>query len=238
MSSIENSKIIPMNGKRSELQRFQFLYDVADTAPVGGAEKRPLHIVMLADDQHPANVVQDHINSIADHSDHVYTVVNPRVFNSPDVLQHTRIDAILLHYSIFALAESHLNDDWRSFLRAFEGVKVMIHEDEYQQINNFHDFMAGVGMNAVFSCLESPETLEKVYGVDALSDIHFFSCLPGYIADGFDEFRAPPMSKRKLHIVYRGRTLPAQLGRFAQEKREIGEKVTEWAKKSLSLIHI
>ena len=231
MKTENSSTIVPLKAGLGPLKRFQYLSDVKDIFDIKNRHEATLHVVILADDMHPANVVQDHINAIAELSDHVCTVVNPRVFKTPSALQFTRMDAVILHYSIFALADTYLSDEWKKFIREFNGIKAMIHEDEYQQIIRFREFMSYVGINAVFSCLDSPKTLEQVYGVPELSHTSFFSCLAGYIPDYFDQLSGPPQADRNTHIIYRGRTLAPQLGRFAQEKRLIGDRVAKLADK-------
>ncbi|MGI9435514.1 MAG: SGNH/GDSL hydrolase family protein [Geminicoccaceae bacterium] len=205
--------------------RFQFLADVPSPAATARDGDHAMHVLFLADDNHPANVVMDHINEIAALSDSVITLINPRRIGDPEWLSTFSFDAVLIHYSIFILSEVYLPPAWKAYIKGFSGVRAIIHEDEYQQINHFRTVVAELGICAVFSCLDSPETMAKVYDIEALSAVNFYSCLPGYIARNFAGFDSPPIAERPLDIVYRGRNLPAQLGRLAQEKRTIGEQV-------------
>lgn len=185
-----------------------------------------LRLLLLADDRHPAGVVQDHIRSICDYSQHRVTVANSRYVTQPDFYKIDEFDAILIHYSIFIISESYLSREWQRFILGFRGAVAVIHEDEYQKINTFKKKFAEFGVKAVFSCLDSKDTMEHVYGGSVLSpDTFFFSCLPGYIASQWLENSAPPTLGRHFDIIYRGRTLQPELGLFAQEKRLIGEQM-------------
>jgi hypothetical protein len=187
---------------------------------------KALRLLILADDLHPANVVQDHIRSFSEFSTHRVSVVNTRNVKLPDQHPASNYDALLIHYSIFVIAETYLSRAWQEYISTFLGPVAVIHEDEYQKISAFKQKFEELGVQAVFSCLDSKDTLERVYGGSALlRDTLFFSCLPGYIAPHLLGTSPPPISGRPLDIVYRGRTLRPELGRFAQEKRLIGEQM-------------
>lgn len=209
----------------SSFGRFQYLADVPSAVTATDEDDRPMHLLLLADDRHPANVVIDHINEIVALSKSVITLINPRRISDPEWLAPFPFDVILVHYSIFILSETYLSGLWKDYITSFPGVRAIIHEDEYQQIDKFRKTIAELGMDAVFSCLDTPETMAKVYDVEALSNVSFYSCLPGYIARNFAQFQASPIAERPLDIIYRGRVLPAQLGRLGQEKRTIGDQV-------------
>lgn len=201
-------------------------FELSEVSVLFAAPDQALRLLILADDLHPANVVQDHIRSFTEFSTHHVSVVNTRAVKCPDPDTASDFDALLIHYSIFVIAETYLSVAWQEFVSTFPGPVVVIHEDEYQRINAFTQKFAELGVQAVFSCLDSKYTLERVYGKSALPrDTLFFSCLPGYVAPQMLGTSPPPISERPFDIVYRGRTLRPELGRFAQEKRLIGEQV-------------
>lgn len=201
-------------------------FELREVPDVFAAPDKALRLLILADDLHPANVVQDHIRSFSEFSTHRVSIVNTRSVKRPDPSTAWNFDALLIHYSIWVTAETYLSVAWQEFVSAFPGPVAVIHEDEYQRINAFTQKFKELGVQAVFSCLDSKETLERVYGVSALpSDTLFFSCLPGYIAPYLLGTSPPPISGRPFDVVYRGRTLRPELGRFAQEKRLIGEQM-------------
>jgi len=211
-----------VNAETGHARQYFRLADVPEVFPSATAG---LRILLLADDGHRANVVQDHIQGFLKHSIHRYTVLNPRDRRTPEGVDENDWDAILIHYSIYSIEDSHRSKTWQAFIAGFRGVVAAIHEDEYQLINRFRQRFAELGVQALFSCLDSPENLERVYGGDPrLAETLFFSCLPGYIPRALQEAAATPVLGRPLDVAYRGRTLQPQLGRLGQEKRLIGER--------------
>lgn len=203
-------------------------FELSEVPDIFADPDRVLRLLIIADDLHPANVVQDHIRSFVEFSYHQVSVVNTRSVKCPDPDATLNFDAILIHYSIFVIAETYLSAAWQKLISTFPGPVVAIHEDEYQNINAFTQKFSDLGVQAVFSCLDSKDTLRRVYGNSALlHDTLFFSCLPGYVAPAllFTLPDPPPILGRPFDIIYRGRTLSPELGRFAQEKRLIGEQV-------------
>ena len=188
------------------------------------SSKAPLRILLLADDRHPANAVQNHIDAITNLSVNHVEVMNPIHSEVGLRLRFSRFDVFLIHYSIFILGEYFLPLQWRKFIIRFNGFKAQIIQDEYRHINAMKKSMSELGIDAVFSSL-GVEVLEKVYSGDMLANTHFFSCLPGYIPEDNHALNPPDIRSRSFDIVYRGRTLPPNLGRHAKDKRMIGEQI-------------
>ena len=184
-----------------------------------------IKLLFLADIDHPANVVQDHIKSIVHGSSCDVTVVNTRGMAKPEFDDIEEFDVVLIHYSIYLLAETYISREWQNEIAKFSGLKAVIHEDEYQFVNAFKHKFKELGVKVVFSCLDSPSTMQAVYDGNLLSETYFFSCLPGYVADNFFELEIVPLAEREFDIIYRGRELPSYLGLLGQEKRIIGEQV-------------
>lgn len=211
--------------------QFQNLSDVPQCSE-HSSRKAPLRILLLADDRHPANTVQDHINAFKNLSVNRIEVINPiHEIITPPIHSDTHIrlrfsgfDVILIHYSIFILSENYLPHQWRRFIVKFNGFKAQIIQDEYRQINEMKQRMSELGIHAVFSSL-GVDALEKVYSGDMLASTQFFSCLPGYIPEETHVLNPPDIRSRSFDIVYRGRTLPPNLGRHAKDKRIIGEQM-------------
>lgn len=208
-------------------ERFHNLSDVAGEWAV---LRRQLRILFLADDRHVANVVVDHIQGFIEFSHHRYTVMNPIHDPAPAADWLDRFDVVLIHYSIYILGDYFLPEAWRALIEKYDGLKAQIIQDEHRSINAMSARMAEFGVSVVFSSLE-PDTARRVYKSPLLIRPSFYSCLPGYVAKNFFDFSPPPIADRPLHIVYRGRTLPAFLGRLAQEKALIGEQMQRVAER-------
>lgn len=197
-------------------------YNLAEI-PDYTADKK-LKILFLADNRHQANVVRDHINGLLQHSDYKIHVVNPIHEKPPIALYFGRYDAVIIHYSIFVLSEYYLPPNWVGVLKRFTGTKAQIIQDEHRYIDAMKWQMQNIGIDMVFSSL-TKENLSKVYAGNSASKLCFYSCIPGYISDSYFNYDSIPIANRPLDIVYRGRTLPAYLGRHAREKMLIGERI-------------
>jgi len=182
----------------------------------------PLEILLLADSDHPANVVTDHIDAFRLHSRHHVTVVNPIANRNCLFFDFSWFDAVIVHYSICVLRDYFLPAGVERKLKRFRGLKVQVIQDEYRWIDEMAGKMSDLGVSMVASSL-SLENLERVYHHDVLNDVRFASSLPGYVPDRLTGLALPDVADRAHHIVYRGRRLPFWLGEFAQSKSSIGE---------------
>jgi hypothetical protein len=182
---------------------------------------RRLRILLLADDEHTADVVRDHIGAIKSQSHHRVTVVNPIRNRRAWRLATEHFDVVIVHYSICILVDHLLPPQVAAWLKAFRGPKIQIIQDEYRWIDRMTRQMADLKINAVFSSL-TPDNIKRVYHHDYLAGIRFVSSLPGYVPRRLHQINSPALPERPNHLVYRGRPLPIWLGRFAQEKTNIG----------------
>lgn len=196
--------------------------------PEPSSVKNQLKILLLADNRHQANVVQDHINGFLLYTRHKIHVVNPIHEKPPLGLRFRRYDAILIHYSIYILGEYYLSPSWVKAISRFPGVKAQIIQDEHRYINLMQSQMKTLGISLVFSSL-TVDNLRKVYSSELLENTSFYSCLPGYISKNYFENPSPPIVERPFDVVYRGRTLPAYLGKHAQDKKKIGDQFIQIA---------
>lgn len=218
---------------KSKSDRFHDLRDIEGSPE---PDKR-LNILILADDRHPANVVQDHINAFKQDTRFNFIVVNPihEKIKIRGIFEN--IDIVLVHYSIYILGEYFLPPEWGYAVKRFPGPKAQIIQDEYRNIEPMKRRMNELGIMSVFSSLDVAN-LKKVYSGHFMASTSFYSCLPGYIAESFKHLDPPPISERPLDIVYRGRDIQFELGRVAQEKRIIGEQMSEVAPEYLLNVDI
>jgi hypothetical protein len=202
-------------------------HDIA--VPVNAPRNRTLRVLLLADDLHIANAVEDHVSSIRRLSRHQIDVVNPMRSPAPPPEGRDKYDALLIHYSILILGETYLPPEFAEFVKNFPGAKAQIIQDECRWVNRMKRRMAELGIGAVFSSL-TVDNMRRVYGGAELEAVSFFSCLPGYISDRLKTIPTLPIKDRPLDIVYRGRDLPYWLGRHAQEKSLIAPQVAAIAR--------
>ncbi|MFZ2103518.1 MAG: hypothetical protein WAU86_23445 [Oricola sp.] len=189
-----------------------------------------LNILLLADDSHPADAVRDHVCSISQQSRHRVTVINPIRYRKGWLVGLLDYDVILIHYSISILFDYYLPAPVAAAVKRFPGPKIQIIQDECRWVDRMTGRMAEIGIDAVFSSL-TPENVRRTYHHEHVAGFRFVSGLPGYISSRLREMDTPPLADRPFDLVYRGRPLPIWLGRFGQEKAEIGSQALRMAER-------
>ena len=189
-----------------------------------------LKILLLADDVHHNSNVTDDINQYKSYSKHKIDIYNPihkklktirgKLFPNSS-LQLERYDAIIIHYSIYILGEYFLSNDLSDKIKKYKGLKIQTIRDEYRNINDMIEKQSYLGINILFSVLRVKH-IKKVYGHPSLSKMLIVSCIPGNVSDYLTKINVPKIKDRKINISYRSRFLPAELGKFAQEKIRLG----------------
>ena len=176
-----------------------------------------------------ASTVREHLHSFKRHSRHPIWEVNVD-YGFPPGLDGLEFRAILLHYSIFGMQTYFLDETWREYLDGSAAYKVAFFQDECTRCQRRFAFLNEHDIDCVYTCLE-PSEFQKVYGRYTKVP-NLVSNLPGYVSDEIvDAGRrfAVPLARRTVDVGYRGRPLPAYLGRGALEKHEIGVRFAELA---------
>ncbi len=115
------------------------------------------------------------------------------------------------------------NIEFESALYRFEGTKVLLLHDEYDETDALKKWIQDFRINHVFSVIPQ-QYLHKVYPVDRFPDCEFHSNFTAYVSSDIpEEITIPPICLRKMDIVYRGRAASPWHGELAREKYEIGE---------------
>jgi hypothetical protein len=135
---------------------------------------------------------------------------------------------VILHYSLFAAYR--LDDDFRTYLKATDAYKVAFFQDDFTGCQDRFAFLDEHGIDCVYTSLE-PQHFDAVYGrYTSVSKVRY--TLTGYVSDdlrAYAERFGKPDEERTVDVGYRGRPLPAYLGRGAQEKEMIGRRFRELA---------
>jgi glycosyltransferase involved in cell wall biosynthesis len=140
----------------------------------------------------------------------------------PDSLNFTKFSAIILHNTV-----SYSVDNLRSLdrktnakLRDYEGVKVLMKQDENHDFKQIADYIEETRFDLICTCLPESEWY-KVYPASKVGDARFLRMLTGYVTPtlrGLD-FET---DRRPVDVGYRGSIQPLSFGRLAYEKRKIG----------------
>jgi hypothetical protein len=179
-----------------------------------------------------ASTVMEHVGAFGQHSRHRFWTVNTDL-GFPSGLEELEFRAILIHYCVFGMGEYRLSPAWLDYLDRTSAYKIAFFQDECTRCQRRFRFLNEHSIDCVYTCLE-PSEFAKVYGrytnVGTL-----VSNVPGYVPDHLPEIGRRftiPDAQRTVDVGYRGRPLPAYLGRGAMEKHEIGVRFAELARDS------
>jgi len=188
--------------------------------------KDRLDVLFLCDYQDDiAATVRDHIQALERNSRHRYWRLS-MLGDMPSALELDRFDALIVHYTLVACSEHYLSTMSRQRIAGFRGLKAMFIQDEYRFVDATIRAIGEMGINLLFTCVPEGE-IQKVYPDEKLPGVAKVNVLTGYVPDGLAARSVPPLAARKVDIGYRGRSVPAWLGRLGQEKLAIGLRVAQ-----------
>jgi hypothetical protein len=176
-----------------------------------------------------ASTVMEHVDAFGAHSrNRIWRVNTDLAF--PRVLDELDFKAVIVHYCVFGMGGYRLDKRWLRWLDRSRAYKVAFFQDECTRCQRRFQFLNEHAIDCVYTCLE-PSEFEKVYKRYTKVP-KLVSNIPGYVPDRLPEVGRRftiPDSERTIDIGYRGRPLPAYLGRGAMEKHEIGLRFGELA---------
>jgi hypothetical protein len=192
--------------------------------PCAAGDGRRLELLLLTDFDRPtASTVRDHVDSFGAFSRHRIRRLGLLV-DLPPRIDLSRFDGVVIHYTLVACSDDLLSPAARAKIRGFRGLKAMFIQDEYRFVDRTIAAIRDLGIDLLFTCVPESE-IDKVYSPQALPGVVKVNVLTGYVPPRLPGRSVPPIWARPVDIGYRGRNLPAHLGRLAQEKRWIGERV-------------
>jgi hypothetical protein len=172
-----------------------------------------------------ASNVDENIAAFERHSRFPVWGLNTNIPIPPGV-HDLRFEAIFLHYSVFINTPTGylIPDPLLDYIRDSGAYKLASFQDEYHHCAKRFAFIDEVGIDCVYTMLEKPHA-DEVYA-KRTSASRVIPNLPAYVGaellETADRF-AKPDAERTIDVGYRGRPMPAYMGRGAQEKREIGQ---------------
>ena len=187
-----------------------------------------LNLLLLADDSHPANSIQDHINAYTTYSRHNWMVINPIYNRGCRQLDFNRFDGIAIHYSLCVIYDRYLPRRIRWKVTDFRGLKLQFIQDEYRWVDRTSAAMAELGIDTLFT-LVRPDLVDEAYNDPRLKSVRKVTVLPGYVPERLMMYPVRPVAGRQLHIAYRGRKVPYWLGDLGQDKVRIARGVSALA---------
>ena len=170
-----------------------------------------------------ANTIVDHIESIESYSQHnIWLYSNLGDFSKK--LDLNCFDVIIIHYSMCLLNNYYISQKSKERLRNFAGLKVVFIQDEYRQINNMIGELDFLKIDVLFTCFPEEE-IHRIYPTTKLPGVAKYNNLTGYIPERLTKISNQPlMSRRPIHVGYRGRKLPFWYGELGYEKWNIVDR--------------
>jgi hypothetical protein len=131
-------------------------------------------------------------------------------------------DAVIWHYVVPAYLEGRISPFVADKLAAYDGLKILFVQDEYDSTATTWDWIRKAGVQLVMTCVP-PEGLAYAYPPQRHHGVEFLQTLTGYVPedDGLERF-VTPMRRRDMRLAYRGRILPYRYGLLGREKYDIG----------------
>ena len=186
-------------------------------------ERRPRLLLLCDFRPYEAATVLDHIEAIRAWSRYDVFVM-PIFGDLPDELDLDAFDGLVIHYNLVMSIPAYLSPLARWRVSQFRGVKAAFIQDEYRFVNRTVSVMRTLGIHVLFACVPQDQ-VELVYPHSALPETkRKVTVLTGYVPQQLLSRPVLPYDKRTIDVGYRGRRVPAWLGRLAQEKAVIADR--------------
>lgn len=166
------------------------------------------------------NTVYDHLEAIRTLSGHRHAFCHGE--GGAPRIAWDDFDALVIHYSL-RVARGAISARLQHRIRAFQGLKVLFVQDEYDDTERTRRTIEQLGVHVVFTCV--PDRFRaQIYAPERFPAVRFIETLTGYAPElGADAPALRPIAERSLVLGYRGRALPYWYGDLGQEKQTIAE---------------
>lgn len=131
-----------------------------------------------------------------------------------------RYNAIIIHNTA-SYTRKQLEMLERQFLKEYEGIKILMKQDEHFKTNEIVEYVQKNDIKLVLSIWDE-ETARKVYSSDGKHPVEVMNYLTGYVPDHFKTLDYS-LDNREIDIGYRGSIHSLLFGRLCYEKAKIGE---------------
>ncbi len=143
----------------------------------------------------------------------------------PESLDIREFDGLIIHPTVSYSPATvlSLDDRLRVPLASFDGVKILMKQDEQVDAGMLAELVRDKGFDIVCTCVPLAEQ-KKVYPRAVIGeDCTLLQTYTGYVSP--DMRRRPRAGRRDLGLTYRGSIQPLAFGRLGYEKRGIGYDV-------------
>lgn len=191
------------------------------------ASDHPANILLLSSIGNGGNAAStlDYLAGYAKHSTHKFYYHN-FVYDLRDDFDFSFFDAIVIAHNFWP---EILKPEQRRRIAEARGLKVLFLQDEYQYVRHINGWMAEMGIELMFTCVD-PNDFDTFYPksrIPSLREVH--SVLTGYVSDYLTDPRLRRRGSRRYDIGYRSRVSPYFLGRIGREKLVIAQRFQQLA---------
>lgn len=175
--------------------------------------------------------IKEGIDFVKAHSQFHITVLNlaeHRVddgyLKMPSTLDLEQFYAIIIHNTVSYSVDNlkALDQVTNIKLKEFNGVKIIMRQDEHYRFREFISFVSEINADYIFSVMPEEE-IENTYGLYSLS-AQIIPMLTGYVMPSM-RAQEPHLVDRPIDIGYRGSIMPLSFGKLCYQKRKIGDEV-------------
>jgi glycosyl transferase family 1 len=197
--------------------------DTVTDGDLRSPERRPRLLLLCDYRPHEAATVLDHIGAIRAWSRYDVFIL-PMFGDLPDEVDLDAFDGLVIHYNLVMSSEVFLSPLARWRVSQFRGVKAAFIQDEYRFVDSTVSVMRTLGLHVLFTNV-SQDQMELVYPHAALPEMRrTVTVLTGYVPQELLSRPVVPYEDRTVDVGYRGRRLPAWLGKLGQEKVVIADR--------------
>jgi glycosyltransferase involved in cell wall biosynthesis len=152
---------------------------------------------------------------------------NGALLSLPESLDLAQYAGVIIHSTVSYFPHNLYALDQRLDrpFEEFDGLKILMKQDEQVQTNRFSEYIAKKKIDLVVTCVP-PEEIGKVYPRDVVGDVDFLHAYTGYLSPSLRSMSRPSIAARSIDVSYRGSIQPLEFGRLGYEKRGIGYDVS------------
>ena len=136
----------------------------------------------MANTNHNADCVHEHIAAVKKNSDHEWFVMNALKNRMLHKLDLNNFDAVGFHYSIHHHETYYCPQNLFRKIRDYRGAKFLFLQDEYENVNSTSEAMAELGIDILFTCIR-PEYHRIAYKHAGLKNMERVTVMAGYAPD-------------------------------------------------------
>lgn len=187
------------------------------------------NVLFLYDPATLGSLPPEYIRSFEKYSRHNITFAPGSRAQAAEYDLH-HFDAVVFHFSI-RMCYRLLSPQYRRQIERFGGLKLLLIQDEYDEICTARDEIESLGIQILLG--SAPQScMDQLYPPNRFAALTKVSVLSGYVTpEQLQVSGQKPICDRPITLGYRGRVSHYVLGKTGQEKVEIGLRMKDVCEK-------